>query len=301
MSQLIVLSVGICVALLVLALALAWWKKRHGAADGVRQLLALDHDRFLSIEYQLHTGADDGALTEARWSVRSLTDGRLLTRADFDDLRIVARGRRHLVAVGARPRVCVLDTTPALVAGEAEIKASTPALDDFAAPEALAPEVHDGRLSVFTARGQRVPLTLAAVDGALETVPDRLPVFDERAERRVGMRLDGGPRRQLKLRGKAVAGVDFLHGAFLVEPEAAAVLVAHDGSLDGEGGLISALGDDGQPRWTTTLERSLTRDAGAALVAGDKLVFALSARSPRPLEIVCVDLRSGAILWRLRP
>jgi outer membrane protein assembly factor BamB len=64
--------------------------------------------------------------------------------------------------------------------------------------------------------------------------------------------------------------------------------------------LLSALGDDGQPRWTTPLDRSLVRDACAAVVAGGGVVFALAARAPRPAELLCVDLRDGAVRWRTR-
>ena len=219
----------------------------------------------------------------------------MFANGGFDHLR------RHLVAVGARPRLCVIDASPAIVAGEAEIKASNPGLDELAGPEALSPEVRDGRLSVLTAQGRRVTLTLAAAGEGFEPVSGQRPSFDERGEGRVGMRLDGAPRRQLMLRGKAVAGVDFLEGAFLVEPEAPEVLVAHAVTLDGEGSQLTALGSDGRPRWTAALDRSLIRDAGAAIVVGCRLLCALTARPPRPAELLCIDLKSGAILWRLRP
>jgi hypothetical protein len=301
MTQLMGVSVGIFVVLLGLFFASGRWRRRRGAADGVRQLVTLDGERVLSVEYQVHTGADDGGLREERWSVRAVSDGRLLARADLDgSLRIVARGRRHLLAVGERPRVCVIDLSPSIIAGEAEVKASNPDVGDLAPLESLAPEVSGGRLSVITAQGRRATLSLAAVDGALEAVAASAPGFDERAERRAGLRLDGEPRRQLTLRGKAVAGVDFLEGAFLVEPAVAAALVVHRASLDGEGSLLSALGDDGRPRWTTALDRSLVRDACAATVAGDAIVFALAAQAPHPAELLCVDLRDGTVRWRTR-
>ncbi len=100
--------------------------------------------------------------------------------------------------------------------------------------------------------------------------------------------------------GKAVAGVDFLEGDFLVEPATAAVLVVHRATLDGEATRLSALGDDGRPRWTLPLDRDLRRDGCAAVTEGDLLVVALASRDPRPAELLGVDLRTGALRWRAR-
>lgn len=301
MWQLLGLSSGVLVALLALFVLWGRWRRRRGSADGVRQLVALDGDRLLSLEYQVVAGADDGPSREERWSVRALADGRVLARTDLDGaLRVVARAGRQFVAVGERPRVCVIDLSPAVVAGEAEVATANPGLGGLAPLDALAPEVSGGRLSVVTAQGRRATLTLPAVDGAVEAVAIPAPDFDERAERRAGMRLGDGPRRQLSVRGRAVAGVDFLEGAFLVEPAAAAVLVVHRASLDGEGALLSALGDDGRPRWSVSLDRDLRRDACAAVVVGERLVVALASRDPRPAELLCVDLRGGTLVWRTR-
>ncbi len=267
----------------LVAFAIGRTRRSHGAADSVAQLIASRDAAFLTVEQRRPGGGGRiQSPIEGRLSLRTPRDGAPTVRRDVPGtLKVLAvDDRGSWVCSDAERPLHVRDADTLDIASD--VAEHMGGLAPFAS---LDPRIEDDALTVLDRAGVR--RSTRDVLGRVRALPT-----PERAD----VRLVGAPRAHLERRGRRLGDTEVLNGRPLGSDAAGGVIVIAERDLTDREAVVVRVDAEGRRVFATPLGRRA--EVAHWTLAADLLVLAILADRTSPLELIAIELGSGALRWR---